>query len=54
MVRTLDCTSKPLAHIKLDQGIRWARRSRLEPFKRVALTMIDPTNLERAVVVPFA
>jgi transposase len=39
MVRTLDCTSEPLARIKLDQWIRWARRSRLEPFKRVALTI---------------
>jgi transposase len=39
LVRTLDCTSEPLARIKLDQWIRWARRSHLEPFKRVALTI---------------
>lgn len=39
LVRTLDCTSEPLARLKLDQWIRWAGRSRLEPFKRVALTV---------------
>jgi transposase len=39
MVRTLDCTSESLARIKLDQWIRWARRSRLEPLKRVAHTI---------------
>jgi len=39
LVRVLDCTSESLARVKLDQWIRWARRSRLEPFKRVALTI---------------
>ena len=39
LVRTLDCTSEALARLKLDQWIRWAGRSRLEPFKRVALTV---------------
>jgi hypothetical protein len=39
LVRTLDGTSEPLARVKLDQWIRWARRLRLEPFKCVALTV---------------
>lgn len=39
LVRTLDCTSEPLARLKLDQWLRWARRSRLEPFKRAAQTI---------------
>jgi transposase len=39
LVRTLNCTSAPLARLKLDQWIRWARRSRLEPFKRLAGTI---------------
>lgn len=39
LVRVLDCRDEWLARIKLDQWIRWARRSRLEPFKRVAGTI---------------
>ena len=39
MVRVLDCRDEWLARVKLDQWIRWARRSRLEPFKRVAATI---------------
>lgn len=41
LVRILDCGSEWLARIKLDQWIRWARRSRLEPFKRIAGTIRD-------------
>lgn len=41
LVRILDCTSEPLARLKLDQWLRWARRSRLEPFKRVAHTIAE-------------
>jgi transposase len=32
-------TGESLARVKLDQWIRWARRSRLEPFPRVARTV---------------
>jgi len=39
MVRVLDCRDEGLAKQKLDEWIRWARRSRLEPFKRVAATI---------------
>jgi transposase len=39
LVRTLDCKSESLARLKLDQWIRWARRSRLESFKRLAGTI---------------
>jgi len=39
MVRVLDCRIEWLAEQKLEQWIRWARRSRLEPFKRVAATI---------------
>jgi len=39
MVRVLDCRDEWLAKQKLDEWIRWARRSRLEPFKRVAATI---------------
>jgi transposase len=39
MVRVLDCRIDWLAEQKLEQWIRWARRSRLEPFKRVAATI---------------
>jgi transposase len=39
LVRVLDCRAEWLARAKLDQWIRWARRSRLEPFKRVAGTL---------------
>jgi transposase len=41
LVRILDCTSELLARLKLDQWVRWARRSRLEPFKRIALTIFE-------------
>jgi transposase len=41
MVAVLDCTSEWLARRKLDEWVRWARRSRLEPFKRVAATIGD-------------
>lgn len=44
LVRILDCGSEWLARIKLDQWIRWARRSRLEPFKRIAGTIRDCTE----------
>lgn len=40
-VRVLGCPSEWLARHKLDEWIRWARRSRLEPFKRVAATIRD-------------
>lgn len=40
-VRVLGCPSEWLARLKLDEWIRWARRSRLEPFKRVAATIRD-------------
>lgn len=39
MVGVLDCRSEWLARQKLDEWVRWARRSRLEPFKRVAATI---------------
>lgn len=39
MVAVLDCGSEWLARHKLDEWVRWARRSRLEPFKRVAATI---------------
>jgi transposase len=39
MVAVLDCTAEWLARLKLDEWIRWARRSRLEPFKRAAATL---------------
>jgi transposase len=39
MVAVLDCRWEALARYKLDEWIRWARRSRLEPFKRVAATI---------------
>lgn len=39
MVGVLDCRADWLAEQKLDEWIRWARRSRLEPFKRVAATI---------------
>ena len=39
MVGVLDCRYEALARQKLDEWVRWARRSRLEPFKRVAATV---------------
>lgn len=39
MVRVLDCRDEWLARRKLDEWVRWAKRSRLEPFKRVAATI---------------
>ncbi len=39
LVRVLDCRDEWLARTKLDQWIRWARCSRLGPFKRVAGTI---------------
>ena len=39
LVRVLDCKEEWLARTKLDEWIRWARRSRLEPFKRIAATI---------------
>lgn len=39
MVGVLDCRDESLARKKLDEWVRWARRSRLEPFKRVAATI---------------
>jgi transposase len=39
LVRVLDCRDEGLARHKLDEWIRWARRSRLEPFKRIAATI---------------
>jgi transposase len=39
MVGVLDCRAEWLARQKLDDWVRWARRSRLEPFKRVAATI---------------
>jgi len=44
LVRILDCRSEWLARIKLDQWIRWARRSRLAAFKRIAGTIRDCTE----------
>jgi len=41
MVGVLDCRWEWLARQKLDEWVRWARRSRLEPFKRVAVTIRD-------------
>jgi transposase len=41
MVRILDCRLEWLAQSKLAEWIRWARRSRLDPFKRVAATIRD-------------
>ncbi len=41
IVGVLDCTHEGLARIKLDEWVRWARRSRLEPFIRVAGTIRD-------------
>lgn len=39
MVGVLDCRDESLARKKLDEWVRWARRSRLQPFKRVAATI---------------
>jgi transposase len=39
LVRVLDCRDEGLARHKLDERVRWARRSRLEPFKRIAATI---------------
>lgn len=39
LVRVLDCRSEWLARAKLDQWVRWATRSGLAPFKRVAKTI---------------
>lgn len=39
MVGVLDCRDEQLARQKLDEWVRWARRSRLAPFKRVAATI---------------
>jgi transposase len=39
LVGVLDCRDEGRARQKLDEWIRWARRSRLEPFKRVAATI---------------
>ena len=39
MVGVLDCRHEGLARHKLDEWVRWARRSRLEPFVRVAATI---------------
>jgi len=39
MVGVLDCRHEGLAKQKLDEWVRWARRSRLKPFKRVAATI---------------
>jgi transposase len=44
LVRVLDCKDEWLARTKLEQWIRWARRSRLEPFKRVAATIRQHTE----------
>jgi transposase len=41
LVRVFDCTDEDLARHKLAEWIQWARRSRLEPFKRVASTIRD-------------
>lgn len=41
MVGVLDCRDEWLARQKLDEWVRWARRSRLEPFKRAAATIRD-------------
>ena len=41
LVGVLDCRYEVLARKKLDEWVRWARRSRLEPFKRVAATVRD-------------
>jgi transposase len=38
-VRLLGSPDEQLARWKLDEWVRWARRSRLEPFKRVAATV---------------
>jgi Transposase and inactivated derivatives len=39
LVRVLDCRTESFARYKLDEWIRWARRSRLGPFQRVAATI---------------
>lgn len=39
MVSVLDCADEGLAATKLEEWVRWARRSRLAPFKRVAATI---------------
>ena len=39
MVGVLDCRAEWIARKKLDEWVRWARRSRLEPFVRVAATI---------------
>jgi transposase len=39
LVGVLDCRDEWRAQRKLDEWIRWARRSRLEPFKRLAATI---------------
>jgi transposase len=41
LVGVLDCRDEWRAQRKLDEWIRWARRSRLEPFKRIAATIRD-------------
>ena len=39
LVGVLDCELEWTARRKLDEWVRWARRSRLEPFKRIAATI---------------
>ena len=39
LVRVLDCKTEAFARYKLEEWIRWARRSKLEPFKRIAATI---------------
>jgi transposase len=41
LVAVLDCRWEWLARTKLDEWVRWARRSRLAPFVRVAATIRD-------------
>lgn len=41
LVGVLECRTEAFARYKLDEWIRWARRSRLEPFQRVAATIRD-------------
>lgn len=41
MLGVLDCTHEGRARRKLDEWVRWARRSKLAPFIRVAGTIRD-------------
>ncbi len=50
MLGVLDCTHEGLARRKLDEWVRWAQRSKLAPFIRVARTIRDHADCILAYV----